>query len=102
MNTSTTAMSMKFSLILITVIFAWLLNGHQTHAVRESASNVNRRFYGRPLFPGRYPTVDILGDDEDITELNKRQLSDDYGHMRFGKREQFDDYGHMRFGRNHD
>lgn len=46
--------------------------------------------------------VDILGDDDDLTEINKRQLSDDYGHMRFGKRDQFDDYGHMRFGRNHE
>ncbi|XP_012255947.2 callisulfakinin [Athalia rosae] len=98
----TAVMSAKFLIILIMVMFGWLLNDHQCQAARESTSNANRRFYGHPLFPGRYPVVDILGEDEEITELNKRQLSDDYGHMRFGKRDQFDDYGHMRFGRNHD
>lgn len=41
----------------------------------------------------------IYLDDDELFELNKRQTSDDYGHLRFGKRDEFDDYGHMRFGR---
>ena len=47
------------------------------------------------------PSDLLLDEDDAILELNKRQLSDDYGHMRFGKRApaEFDDYGHMRFGR---
>ncbi|KOX81045.1 hypothetical protein WN51_09970, partial [Melipona quadrifasciata] len=49
-----------------------------------------------------YNTENLLVEDDDIVDLNKRQQFDDYGHMRFGKREQFEDYGHMRFGRNHE
>lgn len=44
----------------------------------------------------------LLLEEDDFTDLNKRQQFDDYGHLRFGKREQFEDYGHMRFGRSHE
>ncbi|XP_034230796.1 uncharacterized protein LOC117639338 [Thrips palmi] len=56
-------------------------------------------------FPFLLPQVplDVLDDDEEsLFEANKRQMSDDYGHMRFGKRggeNDFAEYGHMRFGR---
>ncbi|KAE8744395.1 Sulfakinin [Frankliniella occidentalis] len=55
-------------------------------------------------FPLMQVPLDIMDDDEDaLFEANKRQMSDDYGHMRFGKRgggdNDFPEYGHMRFGR---
>lgn len=54
-------------------------------------------------FPLLQVPLDVLDDDdESLFEANKRQMSDDYGHMRFGKRggeNDFAEYGHMRFGR---
>lgn len=60
-----------------------------------------RRF---PLLLSPSVPLDALDDDDDaLFEANKRQMSDDYGHMRFGKRgggdNDFAEYGHMRFGR---
>lgn len=49
------------------------------------------------------PSLALDDDDDSLFELNKRQMSDDYGHMRFGKRgggeNDWAEYGHMRFGR---
>ncbi|KAF5286789.1 hypothetical protein FQR65_LT02207 [Abscondita terminalis] len=49
----------------------------------------------------RTETLSDIFDDDDLFDLSKRLVTDDYGHLRFGKRgEDFDDYGHLRFGRN--
>ncbi|KAF5289009.1 hypothetical protein FQA39_LY03888 [Lamprigera yunnana] len=48
----------------------------------------------------RSDTFSDMFDDDDLFDLSKRLVTDDYGHLRFGKRgEDFDDYGHLRFGR---
>ncbi|XP_031344997.1 uncharacterized protein LOC116172042 [Photinus pyralis] len=47
-----------------------------------------------------HPELSDILDEEDLFDLSKRLVTDDYGHLRFGKRgEDFDDYGHLRFGR---
>ncbi|CAK9804090.1 unnamed protein product [Anthophora quadrimaculata] len=92
---------MNFTFALTCMMVAiWLFCGHCETAA-ELVTNVHRRFRNHPLLRG-YAVENLLGEDDDFLDINKRQQFDDYGHMRFGKREQFDDYGHMRFGRNHE
>lgn len=34
----------------------------------------------------------------ELRDFHKRQIDDDYGHLRFGKRDRLDDYGHAWLG----
>ncbi|KOC62825.1 Drosulfakinin [Habropoda laboriosa] len=92
-------MNLSFALTCMMAAI-WLFCGN-CETTSELVRNVHRRFRSRPLLRG-YTVENLLGEDDDFLDINKRQQFDDYGHMRFGKREHFDDYGHMRFGRNHE
>ncbi|KAF3426925.1 hypothetical protein E2986_12681 [Frieseomelitta varia] len=92
---------MNFTLALAYAMAVIWLFFAKCETAPELVTNVRRRLRSRPLLRG-YNIENLLVEDDDIVDLNKRQQFDDYGHMRFGKREQFEDYGHMRFGRNHE
>ncbi|KAF2881883.1 hypothetical protein ILUMI_24288 [Ignelater luminosus] len=100
---------------ILIILSAFILLLHQKqHIQGVSAATVNMENNHRPhrpvprvaaRLPVHYSKIrteslsDFL-DDDDLFDLSKRQVADDYGHLRFGKRgEDFDDYGHLRFGR---
>ncbi|XP_016922928.3 uncharacterized protein LOC108004484 [Apis cerana] len=92
-----TDMNLTFALTCVMAVI-WLFFAK---CETEIISNLRRKFRNRPLLR-EYNVENLLLEEDDFTDLNKRQQFDDYGHLRFGKREQFEDYGHMRFGRSHE
>ncbi|XP_017780371.1 PREDICTED: uncharacterized protein LOC108565434 [Nicrophorus vespilloides] len=111
---SQTYFMMKLLLVAMCLILMACNDGASAGPAGASVpTEANRRIRSRPFLRvsprtiGQYARFkpdlgDFIVDDDDFFELNKRQNSDDYGHLRFGKREDFDDYGHLRYGRSGD
>ncbi|XP_022919257.1 drosulfakinins [Onthophagus taurus] len=99
-----------FAGVFLLVVTLYVLSIQKSYTVANpSGNNIESNRLPRPkpfvrltpknVYSRLKPDLtDFIVDDDEFTEMLKRQTADDYGHLRFGKRE-FDDYGHMRFGR---
>ncbi|KAK4879815.1 hypothetical protein RN001_007961 [Aquatica leii] len=98
-------------LFILSALILFIIHDHNLNSATAAAIDGSHRQH-RPIprvsatIPLRFnkirtETLSDLFDDDDLFDLSKRLVTDDYGHLRFGKRgEDFDDYGHLRFGRN--
>ncbi|KAK5646404.1 hypothetical protein RI129_004868 [Pyrocoelia pectoralis] len=97
-------------LIVSSVLLLFVHHSQNAGSVAQALNNIERihrqqgpvpRIAARlPIRYKGHPELSEIFDEDDLFDLSKRLVTDDYGHLRFGKRgEDFDDYGHLRFGR---